>query len=468
MSNNTVKTRFAPSPTGQLHLGNVRTALFSALHARHAGGRFLLRIEDTDKARSREAFTRWIEDDLRWLGLTWDEGLDAGGDAGPYVQSAREPIYADLYARLQAAGRAYPCFCTQEQLEASRAAQRAAGRPPRYAGTCARLSAEEAAARVLAGEPHTLRFRVPAGETIEFEDLVRGPQCFSSDDIGDFVIRRTDGTPAFFFCNAVDDALMGVTHVWRGEDHLSNTSRQLLILRALGLPEPRYGHLALIVGEDGAPLSKRHGAMSLEELRERGYLPAAVTNYLARLGHTYASDALLNLDALAAAFDPVRLGRSAARFDLAQLDHWQKRALAAATPAQLVKWAGGSLTAVPVAQRERFMATVRDNVLFPADVLVWAQSVYEKIVPDEPAEAAIKDAPRELFTTALELLSAHGDDFRAWTKAISVRTGLKGRALFMPLRAALTGRAHGPEMAHFFALLGREKIEQRLRAVMEE
>lgn len=465
MSETPLKTRFAPSPTGNLHLGNLRTALFSALHARGRGGSFLLRIEDTDAERSRAEFSAMLQDDLRWLGLEWQEGPGVGGAAGPYFQSERSTIYADYYAQLLERDFAYPCFCSQEQLAAARASQRAAGRPPRYPGTCAHLSHEEARARREAGEPHTLRFRVPQGESIGFEDLVRGPQVFRSDDIGDFVIRRTDGTPAFFFCNAVDDALMGVTHVWRGEDHISNTPRQLLLLRALGLTEPHYGHLALIVGEDGAPLSKRHGATSLGELRERGYLAAALNNYLARLGHSYADDALLDMAGLAAGFDPARLGRAAARFDLAQLDHWQRQALAAADEVALLQWAGTACDAVPVELRPAFIAAIRDNVSFPDDVRLWAQAVFAgSPVFDAQAEEVLRGAPVALFRAASDMLPAHAGDFRAWAKAVGVQAGVKGRELFMPLRAALTGQTHGPEMARIFPLMDEVRMRERLQA----
>nr|WP_156885225.1 glutamate--tRNA ligase [Acidihalobacter ferrooxydans] len=466
MSKAIVKTRFAPSPTGQLHLGNLRTALFSALHAWSVGGNFLLRIEDTDAERSQAAYTQALQADLHWLGLHWQEGPEVGGPAGPYLQSERAAVYAGYYRQLRAGGQAYPCFCTQEQLAATRAAQRASGRPPRYPGTCAHVSADEAAARVSAGEPHTLRFRVPAGELIEFDDLVRGPQAFRSDDIGDFVIRRTDGTPAFFFCNAVDDALMGVTHVWRGEDHISNTPRQLLILRALGLREPRYGHMALIVGDDGAPLSKRHGAMSLDGLRELGYLPLAITNYLARLGHSYAEDGLLDMQALAAGFDPARLGKAAARFDRTQLDHWQRLALAATADADLAHWAGAACAAVPEARRGEFLAAVRDNVLLPEDVRFWAQALFAEPAFEPAAQSELAAAPVALFEAALQCLPAHDGDFRGWTKAVGAAAGVKGRALFMPLRAALTGHTHGPEMARVFPLLGQQRVAQRLRAAL--
>lgn len=467
MSESSVKTRFAPSPTGNLHLGNLRTALFSALHAWSQRGNFLLRIEDTDAERSRAAFSDSLQDDLRWLGLKWQEGPGVGGDAGPYFQSERGPIYAHYYASLLESGQAYPCFCTQEQLTATRAALRSAGRPPRYPGTCAHLSREVAQARVNAGEAHTLRFRVPNGQSVEFDDLVRGPQTFRSDDIGDFVIRRTDGTPAFFFCNAIDDALMGVTHVWRGEDHISNTPRQLLLLRALGLREPSYGHLALIVGEDGAPLSKRHGAMSLGELRHRGYLASALTNYLARLGHSYVDDRLLDMDGLADGFDVARLGRASARFDIAQLDHWQRLSLVGADEAALLEWAGTACDAVPVEMRPAFLAAVRDNVSFPDDVNLWAQAVFaDSPALDAQAESVLREAPPELFRAALEVLPEHTGDFRAWAKSLGAAAGVKGRELFMPLRAALTGQTHGPEMARVFPLMDAARIRERLLAAL--
>ncbi|HLJ37839.1 MAG TPA: glutamate--tRNA ligase, partial [Steroidobacteraceae bacterium] len=268
-------TRFAPSPTGELHLGNVRTALFNLLLARHGGGRFLLRIEDTDAQRSLEAHTQSLLEELRWLGIEWDAGPDREDALGPYRQSQRTAHYAAYFAQLEKRGAVYSCFCTPLELEASRRAQLAAGRPPRYAGTCRELSAAERARRAAQGVAPTLRFRVPAGVQVTFEDLVHGPQSFATDDIGDFVVRRADGSAAFFFSNAVDDAAMGVTLVLRGEDHLANTPRQLLLLEALGLAPPAYGHLALLLGADGAPLSKRHGAASVREFRERGFLPQA-------------------------------------------------------------------------------------------------------------------------------------------------------------------------------------------------
>jgi nondiscriminating glutamyl-tRNA synthetase len=261
-------TRFAPSPSGNLHLGNARTALFSFLLARRAGGRFVLRIEDTDASRSTEEFCRNQQEDLTWMGLDWDAGPGREDERGPYRQSQRIALYAQHFVTLEGRGRVYECFCTPLELEISRKSQLAAGRPPRYAGTCAHLSAAQRAAKRASGLAPTLRFRVPAGERVEFTDFVRGAQSFLSDDIGDFIVRRADGSAAFFFSNAVDDAAMGITHVLRAEDHLSNSPRQILILQALNLPVPHYGHMALVVGPDGAKLSKRHGATTVHEYRE--------------------------------------------------------------------------------------------------------------------------------------------------------------------------------------------------------
>ena len=277
-----VITRFAPSPTGSLHLGNARTALFCHLWARKTGGKFILRIEDTDAERSQVRFRDQLMADMRWLGLDWDEGPDVGGPSAPYSQSERGEFYQEMYAQLTSRDLAYPCYCTAEDLELSRKVQRMSGKPPRYAGTCRGLTAAQRTEREGRGLKPTLRFAVPGDLTIEFTDAVHGPQRFSSNDIGDFIIRREDGTPAFFFCNAVDDSAMGVTQVLRGDDHLTNTPRQIMLLEALGMRRPAYGHLGLLVGEDGAPLSKRHGSASAHEFRERGFSasPCATTCFV--------------------------------------------------------------------------------------------------------------------------------------------------------------------------------------------
>lgn len=457
-----VKTRFAPSPTGHLHLGNLRTALFNVLLARGTSGCFLLRIEDTDAQRSTAEFTNDLMEDLRWLGLDWQEGPGIDAGHGPYLQSERAPIYDEFYHRLEAADLAYPCFCKDSALKLARKAQLASGQPPRYAGTCARLSAEERERHRQQGLQPTLRFRVPAGQRIEFNDLVRGPQSFDSADIGDFVIRRSDGTPAFFFCNAVDDALMGVTHVLRGEDHISNTPRQILLLEAMNLPVPAYGHISLIMDGDGGPLSKRSGALSLRALRASGYLPLALLNHLARLGHVCTSDALMDLDMLARDFDIHRLGRSPARHDPVQLDHWQRLAVNAAGADVLRQWVPADAGLTP-SEIDALIEAVRDNVQFPCDMEAWVRRL-EADFPelDSAGQARLMLAGAPFFSAALEALDMQPDGFQAFARDVGARTGCKGKALYLPLRLALSGADHGPEMHRLWEFLGIDRIRRRL------
>lgn len=461
-------TRFAPSPTGRLHVGNARTALFNALLARHADGEMILRIEDTDVERSDAAHEAELINELRWMGIDWTQGPDCGGAHAPYRQSERGDVYAGYYETLLENGLAYYCFCSAEQLKLTRKAQLAAGQPPRYPGTCANLSAEEVKARVAAGGNPTLRFRVPKGQVVHFDDLVHGAQEYRSDEIGDFIIRRADGTPSFFFSNAVDDALMGVTHALRGEDHLGNTPRQQMLLEALGLRVPGYGHFALVQDTDGGPLSKRLGSLGIADLRADGYLPLAVANYLARLGHSYAEEKFRNLDELAADFDPKRFGRAPAKYDPDQLDYWQKQAVHRLDDESFARWlaehdAGGLLaTLVPDGQRELFMATIKDNVVFPRDGLALAENLMaENAEPLPAAREAILESGKEFFATAMEILPDE-DDFRSFAKAVGAATGRKGKPLFMPLRAALTRMDHGPEMARVFELLGKSVMLDRL------
>ncbi len=465
------RTRFAPSPTGFLHLGNVRTALFNYLAARRLGGEFILRSEDTDAERSREEYLEAMLADLAWLGLSWSAGPETDDRYGPYRQSARSEIYARHFARLEAAGQTYPCFCSQAELSVARKAQVAAGKPPRYAGTCRELSAEQRARRAQSGQPATLRFRVGRDDTVRFQDIARGPQRFAVSDIGDFIIRRSDGTPSFFFSNAVDDALMEITHVLRGEDHLSNTPRQILLLGALELPVPRYGHISLVVAPDGTPLSKRHGSTGLRELRSLGYLPEAICNHLARLGHAYEEPGFMSMEALAAGFSMERLGRSPTRHDEAQLRHWQKEALHVADDATFEAWLLGDespvkeeLGALLDARRgPEFAKLIRDNVEIAGDAPHWALQLLSEPMPvTASAGEVLKSCDLAIIETALELIGAYPDDFKGLAGAIRERTGHAGRALFMPLRAALTGDTHGPEMVRVYAFLGQDAARSRL------
>ena len=457
-------TRFAPSPTGELHLGNARTALFNYLLARHGGERFVLRIEDTDFGRTRPEYVEGLLADLRWLGLEWDAGPGREDVHGPYFQSQRAAYYAGLLARLEALDAVYPCFCTALELEASRRAQRASGRPPRYAGTCRHLTAPERERKRAEGLAATLRFRVPSGRRIEFTDLVHGPQSFLSDDIGDFVIRRADGSAAFFFCNAVDDASMGVSQVLRGEDHLSNTPRQLLILAALGLPVPRYGHVSLIIGPDGAPLSKRHGATSVREFRERGYRPEALVNYLFRLGHSSAEHALLDLPELARAFETGHLGRSSAHYDEQQLRVWQKSAVHQLTPEQARGWLAGVLPEGLAAESaDAFLAAVLPNVVLPQDAAPWVRIVFGGPPALEPPdEQMVREAGPGVFAAAARAAAASASDPAAITAAVRTASGRRGERLYLPLRLALTGCRHGPELGPLLKALPPGEAERRL------
>jgi len=456
-----IKTRFAPSPTGLIHIGNARTALFSAL----AGEVFLLRIEDTDAERSRREFVEELLGDLRWLGLPWDEG-PAGSEAEEnWFQSRRGAVYRHYYDELERLNLAYPCFCTATELEVSRKVQLASGKPPRYSGKCAHLSPEEAHRWRDEGRVPTLRFRVPKGETVSFEDGVRGIQRFQTDDIGDFIIRRADGSAAFFFCNAIDDALMGVTQVVRGEDHLANTPRQILLLEALGLTVPAYAHTALILGDDGAPLSKRNGSRSVNQLREEGYFPIALLNMMARLGHHYESEDLMDLATLKERFALAHLGKSPARFDSTHLHHWQSLAMRTVSDAQLEAWLRPeTLAMVPPEQSSAFHELVRSNCLFPGEADQWARILFtdEPLPAEEEPVRAARQAGEAFFLAALDAAEAAGDDFQAFLGRLKTATGAKGKGLFMPLRAAFTGRHDGPELGLLYRVIAPHRLHRRL------
>jgi nondiscriminating glutamyl-tRNA synthetase len=460
----TPTTRFAPSPTGELHLGNARTALFNVLLARHLGGRFILRVEDTDAERSKDLHIARQMDDLRWLGIEWDAGPDREDERGPYRQSQRAAVYEKHFDLLSAEGLTYPCFCTSVELEVSRRTQLSSGRPPRYAGTCRDLSPEQQQRKREAGISPTTRFRVPAGRRIEFDDFVHGPQSFLTDDIGDFVIRRADGSAAFFFSNAVDDASMAVTHVLRGEDHLTNTPRQLMIMAALGLAAPRYGHVSLLVGKDGAPLSKRHGDPSLRHYRERGYAPEAIANHLFRLGHSTSEHGFLDLEQMAVAFDPAHLGRAPARFDEQQLGVWQKEWVNRASVEVARKWLAA---VVPSGLDERatlsFVEAVLPNIVLPEDARGWADIVFGELPPlASDDEQVVRNAGASYFSAAAQAAATNGNDLKAIVDAVKAATGKTGAALYKPLRLALTGRTHGPELAPLLKAMPPGKARERL------
>jgi nondiscriminating glutamyl-tRNA synthetase len=469
VSHAAITTRFAPSPTGELHLGNARTALFSWLFAHHHGGRFVLRIEDTDTERSKDAYTRALMEDLQWMGLAWDLGPGRGEQDEEYFQSKRGAVYERYSAQLAERGLTYPCFCTPLELELSRKAQLASGRPPRYAGTCRVLSPQALASKRAQGIPPTTRFRVPTGHTVEFDDMVHGPQRFASDDIGDFIIRRADGSAAFFFCNAIDDAEMGITHVLRGEDHLTNTPRQLLVLEALGLRAPTYGHLSLLVGADGSPLSKRHGATSVREFRERGYLPTALVNHLFRLGHSSGENGVLSPDAMARAFAVKHLGRAPARFEESQLNVWQREVAHHMSLEESERWLESETPRdLDPEQRRAFIAAIRPNVVLPGDVARWREVVFGPAPAlDETALARVREAGAPFFRAAAEASRASGGKLDAIVAAVKASTGAVGQGLWKPLRLALTGATEGPELAPLLRAIPASAITDRLSRFAE-
>jgi nondiscriminating glutamyl-tRNA synthetase len=466
-----MRLRFAPSPTGHLHVGNARTALFNWLLARGSGGTFVLRIEDTDVERSTRESEDAILRDLRWLGLDWDEGPDAGGPCGPYRQSERLHLFASYAQELLNAGAAYYCFCSVAQLEADRQAAVAAGRPSMYPGTCRSLSLDQANARMTAGERPAIRFRVPEQRDVVFTDLVRGDVRFVGDVIGDPVIVRADGHPAYNFAVVVDDALMEITHVVRGEDHISNTPRQLLLYEAMGFTPPAFAHLALVMGPDHSPLSKRHGATSVAEFRSKGYLPEALVNYLALIGwsprHGTASsdaDELLSIDELARRFSLEGVGHSAGVFDEEKLAWVNRHYLKAADLARIARLAVPYFVEAGVP-----MAPAAGGIEFLAGAMAMATASVDRLnqIPARLAVLFDADVSKALDTPGIrEEMNAQGaravasalaeelaasprldrDRFRAVAGQVKARTGQKAKGLFHPIRIVLTGRADGPEL----------------------
>lgn len=464
-----IRTRFSPSPTGMIHLGNVRSALFSELYAKHSHGVFLLRIEDTDQTRSDEKFTENMLADLTWLGMHWQEGPIVGGPHNPYFQSQRGEIYAKYYKMLEESNLAYPCFCTDTELALHRKLQLSRGHAPRYPGTCRKLSEETVAEKIAAGNKPALRFHVPANKDIYFVDLVKGPQHFNSDDIGDFIIRRADGSSSFMFCNAIDDSLMQISHVLRGEDHLSNTPRQMMILAALKMPSPHYGHLSLIMGDDGSKLSKRHGSFSLNDLREQGYLPIAVMNYLARLSHTYEEQHLLSLDELAKHFHLEKISRAPARFDKNQLLHWQKEAVLKLDANTAWQWLGEKIKeTIPTDKRDLFIEVMIKNILLPHEAIAWAEKFFNQApYYSEQQLSVLNEAGDEFFQKAKDAVKKHGLELKAILEELKNECGVSGKRLFMPIRVALTGEEHGPELIHIATLLGSEGMLKRFQSAQD-
>ena len=461
-----IRVRFAPSPTGSLHVGNARTALFNWLFARHHGGAFVLRIEDTDVERSEARYEAQLLQDLRWLGLEWDEGPDVGGPFAPYRQSEREETYHRHAIQLLDAGHAYYCFCSQEQLEAEREEALKAGRQPHYSGRCRTRPREEAARKVAAGEPAAIRLAIGSGE-FKWRDLVHGAMSFSSDVIGDFIIVRSDGHPAYNYAVVIDDHLMEISHVIRGDDHISNTPRQLALYQAFGWAPPEFAHLSTILGADRTRLSKRHGATSLQNFREMGILPEALRNYLALLGWSPADGVteILSSGELIKEFSFDHVIKSPAVFDQEKLNWMNRHYIKETPPARLAETAAPFLAAAgyikPTAGPEamKWLEQVLDAVLKNLDHLDQvpgaSKLIFEydaaKIVNGEETRHVVEDAgAREVLKAfipkALAEKELSYERFRAITREVQKETGKKGKDLFHPVRVALTGAVSGPEL----------------------
>ncbi len=472
-----VRVRFAPSPTGWLHVGGARTAYFNWLFARQHQGVLVLRIEDTDVERSSVESEAGVLDDLRWLGLTWDEGPDRGGPLGPYRQSERLPLYRERAELLVAQGAAYPCFCTDAELEERRKASLAAGRPPHYDGRCRRLSAAERDAHRREGRAESLRFAVAPGDQV-LDDLVRGEVRFPDGMVGDFVVLRSNGLPTYNFACVVDDAGMRISHVIRAEEHLSNTARQLMLYQALREAAPRFAHVPLILNRDRSKMSKRSGeaAVAVGDWRRAGFVAEALLSYLALLGFHPGDDReILSRDDLLTCFTLDRVGKSGSVFDADKLRWVNAHYLHHAAGTTLGAWGEAFLppavSALDAPRLAALLEGVRGNLTTLADLPRELAPFLDEALAFEPDAEAALTAPRAaevcdaLAMALADLAQWSGEQVKSAVQSVGRTLGLKGRDLFQPVRAALTGRTHGPELPLVAELLGRERCVTRLRAV---
>lgn len=475
-----MRVRFAPSPTGRLHIGTARTAVFNWLLARGSGGAFILRVEDTDPSRSAKEYEQEIVADLQWLGLDWDEGPDKGGAYGPYRQSEKRERYLGVADDLVNLGSAYHCFCTAAELEQEREDARAARRMPKYSGKCRSLKSAEVRRRLAAGEPATVRFRVPEAGSVIFEDLIRGSMSFDTQVLGDFVLVRSDGAAGYNFAVVVDDMDMMVTHVMRGDDHLTNTARHILLFEALGVEPPRFAHLSMIVGGDRKKLSKREGAVSVGDYRDAGFLPEALLNYLAGLSWSAPSGAeVLSRADIVAQFTVDRVSASPAIFDIDKLRWLNSRWLRLLAPGELLARAGAIGVAVPAAQdREMLMkavAAAQDSIEVLSELAERVSFFIEEPVLDDVMLAELRASRAATVLTALgEVLEGERelslDEAKAVIAVAAARMkeeGIKGRAFYHPVRLALTGKESGPEIVLLLSVWGPVESRRRLKSAVD-
>ncbi len=472
-----VRVRFAPSPTGLLHIGNARTALYNKLFALKHNGSFILRIEDTDVERHDPAAEAAIMEDLRWLGLAWDEGPGAGGRHGPYRQSEREEIYHEHAQRLLKEERAYQCYCTPEELVQMREQLLAKGERPRYLGQCRELSSQQVREFESEGRRPSLRFMIPEGATV-VRDIIHGKKVFANNLLEDFVIMRSDGRPAYNFAAVVDDALMEITHVIRGEDHLPNTPRQILLYEALGFTPPSFAHHPLMVAPEGERLSKRQGAASVRAYRDEGFLPQAVINYLALLGGGVSGgEEIMSWEQMIARLSLEGIARSPAAFDLGKLRWLNRNHVRTMGGEEIMRYARPFLRGLPLeGVKEEWLVRVMDAIKENAETLAEIRGYLSIFLPEEfslgdearsvLAEDGALQAVKAMEEVVQDLGEVEEKDFPQIVAELKKRTELKGKRLFAPIRAALTGRVEGPELKNILPLLGKRMILERLTAAL--
>ena len=482
MSN--VRVRFAPSPTGPLHIGGARSALFNWLFARRNGGTFIVRTEDTDVERSSRESEQNILSALRWLGLDWDEGVEVGGPHGPYRQTERLSLYSEFAGQLLEAGHAYRCYCSEEDLAQERERLMAVGELPRYTGKCRDLCDAERARLESEGKKPVIRFKVPGENTVVINDLVRGEVSFECSGIGDFIIVKSDGIPTYNFAVVVDDRSMEITHVIRAEEHLSNTPRQVLIFQALNWPLPEFAHVSLILGNDRSKMSKRHGATSIEQYMDMGYLPEALVNFLALLGWSpVGEEEIMTLDQIKDQFSLDRVAKNPAVFDLDKLN-WLNGHYIRQTPNDRL-----TAMAIPYLEQRGYIkkgigadqyrwlqmvvAIVKNYLSNMSEITGYVEMFFADTVDpvDEEAIAILAQeqvpAVLSLFREKLEGASEISEEIvKNILKGLGKELGLSGKKIFMPLRVAITGRAHGPELHQVVSVLGLEKTVKRLERGM--
>ena len=475
-----VRVRFAPAPTGLLHIGNARTALFNYLFAKRHGGTFILRIEDTDVERSTEVSIDHILEDLQWLGIRWEEGPDREGPNGPYRQSRRISLYRDYTEQLLRESRVYKCFCSNERLEDLRKKQLSKGEMPRYDGHCRSLSGEDVSKLESQGLRPVLRFRIGKG-AIVFEDIVHGSMHFESGGMGDFIITRSDGMAAYNFACVIDDHLMHITHVIRGEDHLSNTPRQILLYQALGWQPPVYAHHPLILGGDRSPLSKRHGATAVSQYREEGFLPEALQNYLVLLGWTPPSgEEILPLEKIVEDFSLKAISKSAPIFNRKKLEWLNSHYLRKKEGKQLsellvpyVEKAGLPIHRVDLNYLNKISEVLKENLVVLSQIEEYLGIFFdEKFFFEEGAKAVLSDSKnRETLWIVLNVLEDSPEitpnDCPSLLSQLEEKTERRGKNLYPLLRAGVTGKTKGPELVKTLPLLGNERIIKRLKMALE-